>query len=322
MGESRVTIAQPINDKARMAFSSLVHALFELESYAVARIVEKDGKVPQIILLAPSIELDLEALIDVPLPFAEDLRVYRFPPLDRVITASGSTLKQHRYLPDDNLVDAMSDYVDGMDLSTAGTDEDGQAAEYMTVEETFTPIIHRINQAIRQRAIFANDPIVPPSEMYVVMFMATEFACRRESCVLTLCSLTKWSQPPEDLALQSAHKLEKLVAAAGVQKGESTPDQSSFLQLINPQYHPKSKAHVDAERSLNLCPASMLKHFSIERSVRRSLLTIPFQSSSKCSQVPRTIVSFLMLQNKLQTSFACTSPIVRGTPNTTKSKQI
>jgi ATP-dependent DNA helicase 2 subunit 2 len=160
-----MTIAQPINDKARMAFSSLVHALFELDSYAVARIVEKDGKVPQILLLAPSIEPDLEALIDVPLPFAEDVRVYRFPPLDRVITASGSALKKHRYLPDDDLVDAMSDYVDSMDLSAAGKDENGQQVEYMTIEETFTPVIHRINQAIRDRAMYPDDPISPPAEL-------------------------------------------------------------------------------------------------------------------------------------------------------------
>jgi ATP-dependent DNA helicase 2 subunit 2 len=39
--------------------------------------------------------------------------------------------------------------------------------------------------------------------------------------------LTKWSQPPEDLASQSAHKLEKLIAAANVQKGESTPHYSN-----------------------------------------------------------------------------------------------
>jgi ATP-dependent DNA helicase 2 subunit 2 len=165
MGESRITIAQPINDKARMAFSSLVHALFELESYAVARIVEKDGKAPQIILLAPLIDVHIEALIDVPLPFAEDVRVYRFPPLDKVITASGSTLKKHRYLPDDDLSNAMSAYVDSMDLSEAGRGEEGDPAEYMTIDEMFSPIIHRINQAIRQRAMYPDDPISPPAEM-------------------------------------------------------------------------------------------------------------------------------------------------------------
>jgi ATP-dependent DNA helicase 2 subunit 2 len=165
MGPSRITIAQVINDKARMAFSSLIRALFELESYAVARIVEKDGKAPQIVLLAPSIEPDVEALIDVPLPFAEDVRVYRFPPLDRVITASGTTLTKHRYLPDDDLLGAMSDYVDSMDLSKAGKNEDGEPDEYMQIEDTYSPIIHRINQAIRHRAIYGNEPITPASEM-------------------------------------------------------------------------------------------------------------------------------------------------------------
>jgi ATP-dependent DNA helicase 2 subunit 2 len=112
MGESCVTIAQSINEKARLAFSSLVHALHELDSYAVARIVVKDGKDPQIILLAPSIDSDIEALIDVPLPFAEDMRIYRFPPLDKVITSSGASISKHRNLPTTDLVDAMSDYVD------------------------------------------------------------------------------------------------------------------------------------------------------------------------------------------------------------------
>jgi ATP-dependent DNA helicase 2 subunit 2 len=125
MGESCITIAEPMNDKARMALSSLIHSLYELESYAVARIVSKDGKDPQVLLLAPLIEPDIEGLIDVPLPFAEDVRGYRFPPLDRVITTSGATVTMHRNLPSDELVDAMSDYVDSMDLSRFGKDENG-----------------------------------------------------------------------------------------------------------------------------------------------------------------------------------------------------
>ena len=124
MGESCITVAQSVNDKARMALSSLIHALHELDSYAVARIVSKDGKDPQLILMAPSIEPDMEALIDVPLPFAEDLRTYRFPPLDRVLTTSGNLVTTHRNLPTDDLVEAMSNFVDSMDLSRFGTDED------------------------------------------------------------------------------------------------------------------------------------------------------------------------------------------------------
>jgi ATP-dependent DNA helicase 2 subunit 2 len=119
-----------------MALSSFVHALHELDSYAVARIVTKDGKDPQMLLLAPSIEPDMEALIDVPLPFAEDVRVYRFPPLDRVITTSGAILTKHRNLPSDELVHAMGDYVDSMDLSEFGRDEDEYGPIRLHVQST------------------------------------------------------------------------------------------------------------------------------------------------------------------------------------------
>lgn len=165
MGESCVTIAQPVNDKARMAFSSLVHALHELDSYAVARLVPKEGKDPQILLLAPSIDENVEALIDVPLPFAEDFRVYRFPPLDRVITASGVSLTKHRYLPTEDLAETMSDYVDSMDLSLAGQDDDGAPAEYMPIDETYSPMVHRVNQAVRHRAVHPGDPVGPPADV-------------------------------------------------------------------------------------------------------------------------------------------------------------
>ena len=125
MGTSGVTVAQRTNDKARIALSSIIHALHELSSYAVARIVMKDGKDPQLLLLGPSIEPELESLIDVPLPFAEDTRQYRFPPLDRVITVSGKVLTKHRNIPTDDLTNAMSAYVDSMDLSKFGRDDEG-----------------------------------------------------------------------------------------------------------------------------------------------------------------------------------------------------
>lgn len=125
MGETCITIHQKTNEKARMALSSLVHALHELESCAVARLVKKDGSDPQIVLLSPFIEPDLEGLIDVPLPFAEDIRNYRFAPLDKVFNSSGGLMEKHKNLPSKDLKTAMSDFVDSMDLSTAGKDDEG-----------------------------------------------------------------------------------------------------------------------------------------------------------------------------------------------------
>ncbi|KAH8815692.1 SPOC like C-terminal domain-containing protein [Xylogone sp. PMI_703] len=195
MGESCITIALRTNDKARMALSSFVHALHELDSYAVARLVAKDGKDPQILLLAPYIEPDLEGLIDVPLPFAEDVRTYRFPPLDKVIAASGAVMTKHRNLPGDDLVKAMGEYVDSMDLSEFGKDDEGNPTEYMTIEETFSPYLHRLNQAIRRRAVEPKEPVGPPADI-----------------------LVKWSHPPEDLVKLSAKRLDKLIEAASVKK--------------------------------------------------------------------------------------------------------
>lgn len=127
MGETGLIVAQKHNEEAELAFSALIHALHELESYAVARYVQKDDAQVQILLLKPNpaVEDEFECLYDVPLPFAEDVRSYQFPPLDKVLTVTGNVLKEHRLLPSDDLQQAMSDFVDAMDLSTFGTDDDG-----------------------------------------------------------------------------------------------------------------------------------------------------------------------------------------------------
>lgn len=213
MGTSGITVAQKTNDKARMALSSFIHALHETESYAVARIVVKDGKGPQLLLLAPSIEPSLESLIDVPLPFAEDVRLYRFPPLDTVVTISGATLIKHRFLPTVDLTDAMSAFVDSMDLSNFGLDDEGYVlalqfnktlltlershTEYMHIDDTYSPLLHRLNQAIKRRAVRPDEPVQPPAEI-----------------------LIKFSHPPEELVAKSRNKLNELIAAADVKKGK------------------------------------------------------------------------------------------------------
>jgi ATP-dependent DNA helicase 2 subunit 2 len=127
MGETGLIVAQKLNEEAELALSALIHALHELESYAVARYVQKDDAQPQILLLKPNpaIEDDFECLYDVPLPFAEDVRSYEFPPLDKVITITGKPIREHRLLPSEGLMRAMSDFVDAMDLSGLDVDDEG-----------------------------------------------------------------------------------------------------------------------------------------------------------------------------------------------------
>lgn len=195
MDRACLIIGQRSDAKSTMALSALIHALYELDSYAVARLVVKENKEPRMLLLAPNIEPEFECLYDVELPFAEDVRSYKFPPLDRVVTVSGKTLTLHRNLPNDALQTAMDAYVDSMDLSTFGKDADGQEVEYAPMDETFSPMLHRINQVIKHRAIFPTADPPPTSEI-----------------------LIKYSHPPQQLISENQSTLNKLIAAAEVKK--------------------------------------------------------------------------------------------------------
>ncbi|KAK5173886.1 ATP-dependent DNA helicase yku80 [Saxophila tyrrhenica] len=192
---SNLIVGAKHEDKTTMALSSLIHSLYELESYAVARLVAKDNKGPRLQLLAPHIEPDFECLYDIELPFAEDVRSYRFPPLDRVVTVSGKTLSVHRNLPSDELQDAMSSLVDSMDLSTFGKDDEGNEAEYAPLDETYSPMLHRINQVTKHRAVHQNDD---PPEPYEI--------------------LTRYAHPPAELVKQSHKQLDRAIKAADVKK--------------------------------------------------------------------------------------------------------
>ena len=86
MSRTNFIVPQKGNQQAQLALSSFIHALFEGGLYAVARLVAKENKPPLVILLSPRIEPDFECLIDVELPFEEDMRRYKFPRLHRSLT--------------------------------------------------------------------------------------------------------------------------------------------------------------------------------------------------------------------------------------------
>ena len=70
--------------------------------------------------------------------------------------------------------------------------------------DTYSPALHRIDQAVRWRAIHPDEPVPPPYEI-----------------------LIRYSKPPEALVERSKRQLEDLVNAADVKKGEI----SSILQI-------------------------------------------------------------------------------------------
>jgi ATP-dependent DNA helicase 2 subunit 2 len=181
-------VAQKGNDKAAFALSSLIHALYELGSVAVARFVKKDMAEPAITVLSPLVEADFECLIENTLPFAEDVRTYRFPPVDKVLTVSGKTLTEHRNLPNQDLLQSMSDFVDDMSLMEG--DE-----ETFEIDDTFSPTLHTVESAIKYRALYPSEPLAPRPALF-----------------------SSYAQQPADLQEAAQPALQRLIRAADVKK--------------------------------------------------------------------------------------------------------
>lgn len=60
------------------------------------------------------------------MPFADDLRKYPFASLERLTNKKGEIVTKHPFLPTNEQMDAMENFVDAMDLMEAGEkDEDG-----------------------------------------------------------------------------------------------------------------------------------------------------------------------------------------------------
>lgn len=70
-------------------------------------------------------------------------------------------------------------------------------AEYAPLDDLYSPIIHRVNQVIRDRAVDEHGPVegVPPA-------------------------LLKYSHPPEDLIQKAKPKIDALITAADVKAKE------------------------------------------------------------------------------------------------------
>lgn len=104
-----------------------------------------------------------------------------------------------------------------------------EPAEYATIDEIYNPAIHRINHAIKQRAVYPEKPVpeIPPV-------------------------LLRFAAPPTELVETIQATIDSLIKAADVKKGEHTfpPLFLRFYSLIYPQCHPKLKVNA-REKLLN-----------------------------------------------------------------------
>jgi hypothetical protein len=264
LSDASCIVGQKGNERAQVALSSLIHALYEKELLVLARLVTKQDKPPVLVMLAPSIEQDIECLVDVQVPFAEDIRQYTFAPLDKVVTMKGKVLTKHRNLPTEEQDEAMSDYVDSMNLMTFSHDEKGyhlnglivadargrNAAEYLRAEDTYSPLLHRINQVIGFRAVHPDDPLPPPMDV-----------------------LTKYSHPPPELVKGPEKVAKNLIETFNTKKGTSRSHPRSY-RIVSANALECRRKNLRSGRGwmrLNLFRDSTLKLFLRKELLRRIL---------------------------------------------------
>ncbi|KAG5366551.1 ATP-dependent DNA helicase II subunit 2 [Yarrowia sp. B02] len=187
MGHTDYIIGQRGNNRDAVAISAFARALFETENFGLARYVSKDGRDPQVVVLMPYLKAELEALVFCQLPFAEDERKFVLPPLTSLeVRSGGKTITSHsRLLPTKEMLSAMDDYVDAMDLGKLKS-EDEEA--WLTMEETFNPSIHHIRNVVKECAVSQNYDKIPEP----------------------LPILTRFSQPAEELVEEAKPQLELL----------------------------------------------------------------------------------------------------------------
>lgn len=68
--------------------------------------------------------------------------------------------------------------------------------DVLPIDESFSPLLHRIESAVRYRAVHPDNPVLEPPEV-----------------------LTKFAHPGEELVKKSASFLEDLISKADVKKG-------------------------------------------------------------------------------------------------------
>ncbi|KAG6894323.1 hypothetical protein C0993_011801 [Termitomyces sp. T159_Od127] len=124
MGEIQYVWADPGSAKQQAALSSVVQAMYEKDAMAIARWVTKDGMDPKMGVLAPVVWDEVDCLLWAQMPFADDVRKYTFASLDHLVNKKGEVLTEHPFIPTEEQLDAMDNFVDAMDLMDAGEKDD------------------------------------------------------------------------------------------------------------------------------------------------------------------------------------------------------
>ncbi|KAG9310306.1 SPOC domain-like protein [Chiua virens] len=166
MGEVAYVYASPTSVPEQLAFSSIVQAMYSRGVLAIARMVRTEGADPKMGILAPVPETKVDQLLWAQMPFADDVRQYTFPSLTTLVSRSGVKITKHPYIPTEEQLEAMDNFVDAMDLMDAGDeDETGEIQPWFDSFNSFNPAVHRTKQAQFHAAVVSDittHPLPPP----------------------------------------------------------------------------------------------------------------------------------------------------------------
>ncbi|GAA5949862.1 hypothetical protein JCM21900_004229 [Sporobolomyces salmonicolor] len=181
MGDVFYVYAAAGQTGSEKVFSALTNGMNEKKCCAVVRFVKKgftsfkSGLVrtpdPQIGILFPAFTDDAEYCYWIRMPFSEDIRPFDFPSLENLFNRKHVHLEKHPHLPTSAMDEAMDNFVDAMDLSTAGTlDAAGEPTPWFNIEESFSPAVHNIQNTLVFR-MSNPDAELPPAPKVITKYM-------------------------------------------------------------------------------------------------------------------------------------------------------
>ncbi|KAF9480417.1 SPOC domain-like protein [Pholiota conissans] len=198
MSEVQYIWADPSSPQEQVALSSVVQAMVKKGVMAIGRWVSRDGMDPKMGVLMPVENPGVHYFLWCQMPFADDVRKYSFASLDHLVNKKGQVISEHPYLPTEKQLAAMDDFVDAMDLMSAGKDEDGNRVPWFNPIEVYNPAVHRVKQAMFHCAVvndIATNPLPPPHP-----------------------ELTKYFEPPKKVLKKAQNAIEECQLAFNVKE--------------------------------------------------------------------------------------------------------
>ncbi|XP_008053748.2 X-ray repair cross-complementing protein 5 [Carlito syrichta] len=196
MGNQALKVFAARDDEAAaVAFSSLVHALEELDMVAIIRYAYDRRANPQVGVAFPYIKDAYESLVYVQLPFMEDMRQYMF-----------SSLKNNKkYTPTEAQLSAIDALIDSMSL-VKKDEKKGTIEDLFPTSKIPNPQFQRLFQCLLHRGLHPQEPL-PPIQQHVwnMLDPPTEVTAKCQtplSKIKTLFPLTEAIKKKEQVTAQ------------------------------------------------------------------------------------------------------------------------